>query len=52
MGNGVCVVKFDINDWYEIVKINYGVKLDGSYDFLMLLVDYVEKDYCVYYVFW
>jgi len=32
-GNGSRAPQPDINDWYETVKINYGVKPDGSYDF-------------------
>ena len=32
-GNGARAAQPDANDWYETVKINYGVKPDGSYDF-------------------
>lgn len=32
-GNGARAAKPDVNDWYETVKINYGVRPDGSYDF-------------------
>lgn len=32
-GNGSRAPQPDINDWYETVKVNYGVKPDGSYDF-------------------
>ncbi|UTA47729.1 alpha-amylase [Simiduia sp. 21SJ11W-1] len=32
-GNGSRAAQPDINDWYETVKVNYGVRPDGSYDF-------------------
>ena len=32
-GNGSRLAQPDINDWYETVKINYGVRPDGSNDF-------------------
>lgn len=32
-GNGARAAKPDVNDWYETVKINYGVRPDGSHDF-------------------
>ncbi|MFS1703160.1 alpha-amylase family glycosyl hydrolase [Alteromonas sp. AMM-1] len=32
-GNGARAAKPDVNDWYETVKINYGVRPDGTYDF-------------------
>lgn len=35
-GNGARKAKPDFNDWFETVKINYGVKPDGSYDFARL----------------
>lgn len=43
-GNGARTAKPDFNDWYETVKINYGVKPDGSYDFERLPADYAHKD--------
>lgn len=52
IGNGVCVVQFDINDWYEIVKVNYGVRFDGIYDFLILFEGFSEKFFVEYVVFW
>nr|WP_304636782.1 alpha-amylase family glycosyl hydrolase [Pseudoalteromonas sp.] len=51
-GNGARAAKPDINDWYETVKINYGVKPDGSYDFPTLPDDYADKDYRAHYAFW
>ena len=51
-GNGARAPKPDINDWYETVKVNYGVKSDGSYDFAQLPNDYKDKDYRAHYEFW
>lgn len=51
-GNGARAAKPDINDWYETVKVNYGVKPDGSYDFAQLPNDYKDKDYRAHYEFW
>jgi len=51
-GNGARAAKPDINDWYETVKVNYGVKPDGSYDFIQLPSEYKNKDYRAHYAFW
>ncbi|MGX9460200.1 alpha-amylase family glycosyl hydrolase [Shewanella sp. A14] len=51
-GNGSRVAKPDINDWYETVKINYGVKPDGSYDFPTLPNDYANKTAAEHLAFW
>lgn len=51
-GNGARKAQPDINDWYETVKINYGVKPDGSYDFPRLPQEYADKDYQAHYAFW
>ncbi|TMP88579.1 alpha-amylase [Pseudoalteromonas ruthenica] len=51
-GNGARKAQPDINDWYETVKINYGVKPDGSYDFPRLPEDYANKGYRAHYQFW
>ena len=51
-GNGARAPKPDINDWYETVKVNYGVKPDGSYDFVQLPSEYKNKDYRAHYAFW
>ena len=32
-GNGARAAQPDFNDWYETVKVNYGVRPDGSYAF-------------------
>ncbi|WP_394191390.1 alpha-amylase family protein [Pseudoalteromonas atlantica] len=51
-GNGARAAKPDINDWYETVKVNYGVKPDGSYDFPTLPADYKNKDLRAHFEFW
>lgn len=51
-GNGSRKVQPDINDWYETVKINYGVKPDGSYDFDRLPAEFASKDHQDHYEFW
>ncbi len=51
-GNGARAPQPDINDWYETVKVNYGVKPDGSYDFAKLPDDFAHKDYREHYAFW
>ena len=51
-GNGSRLARPDFNDWYETVRINYGVKSDGSYDFDLLPHDYGHKDYKAHYQFW
>jgi hypothetical protein len=37
-GNGSKKIKPDKNDWYETVKVNYGVRPDGSKDFSSFLL--------------
>lgn len=51
-GNGARAAQPDINDWYETVKVNYGVKPDGSYDFPTLPKDYATKSYQQHAEFW
>jgi len=51
-GNGSRQAKPDINDWYETVKVNYGIKPDGSKDFPELPSGYDNKDYKVHFEFW
>jgi neopullulanase len=51
-GNGARSPKPDINDWYETVKVNYGVKPDGSYDFPTLPNEFAKQDYRAHYAFW
>ena len=51
-GNGSRLAQPDANDWYETVKINYGVKPDGSYDFPTLPEKYKNLPYQDHYAFW
>ncbi|MCE2613241.1 alpha-amylase family protein [Flavobacteriaceae bacterium D16] len=51
-GNGSRMAKPDFNDWYETVKINYGVRPDGSYDFDTLPEGMEETDQQAHYAFW
>lgn len=51
-GNGSRLVQPDANDWYETVKINYGIKPDGSKDFEELPTDFATKDSKAHFAFW
>ncbi|CDT76831.1 Glycosidase [Vibrio coralliirubri] len=51
-GNGSRLAKPNFDDWYETVKINYGVRPDGSKDFPELPKDYVQRDHLDHYHFW
>jgi glycosidase len=51
-GNGARAAQPAFDDWYETVKINYGVKPDGSYDFDRLPADYADKDWQAHFQFW
>ena len=51
-GNGSRKAQPDANDWYETVKVNYGVKPDGTYDFAMLPAQYANKTADEHVVFW
>jgi len=51
-GNGSRQAKPDINDWYETVKVNYGVKPDGTKDFPTLPEGFDKKSFQEHYAFW
>ncbi len=51
-GNGARKAQPDINDWYETVKVNYGVKPDGSLDFVRLPKGFENKSAAEHFVFW
>lgn len=51
-GNGSRKAQPDANDWYETVKVNYGVKPDGSYDFATLPSEYASKSIAEHAEFW
>ncbi|MFS4468619.1 alpha-amylase family glycosyl hydrolase [Maribacter sp. 2210JD10-5] len=51
-GNGSRLAQPDMNDWYETVKINYGVRPDGTKDFEVLPDEFAQKDYKEHFNFW
>ncbi len=51
-GNGSRLARPDSNDWYETVKVNYGVRPDGTYDFDRLTDEYADADYETHHRFW
>ncbi|MGB3149596.1 MAG: alpha-amylase family protein [Maribacter sp.] len=51
-GNGSRSPQPDINDWYETVKINYGVRPDGTMDFDHLPEEFATKDFKAHFKFW
>jgi glycosidase len=51
-GNGSREAQPGFYDWYETVKVNYGVKPDGTYDFDVLPEGYDKKDYRAHNEFW
>lgn len=51
-GNGSRAAKPNANDWYETVKVNYGVKPDGTYDFPTLPEAYRNKNSQAHFEFW
>ncbi|MFM9827000.1 alpha-amylase family protein [Flavobacterium sp.] len=51
-GNGSRMAKPDPNDWYETVKVNYGIRPDGSKDFYELPWGYENKSFQEHFDFW
>lgn len=51
-GNGSRASQPDINDWYETVKVNYGVSPEGKKDFDELPDGFENADYQAHYGFW
>ncbi|WDF65070.1 alpha-amylase family glycosyl hydrolase [Flavobacterium sp. KACC 22763] len=51
-GNGSRKIKPDQNDWYETVKVNYGVRPDGTKDFPELPAGFDQKTYQEHFAFW
>ncbi|SHF89217.1 Glycosidase [Microbulbifer donghaiensis] len=51
-GNGARSPQPAIDDWYETVKINFGVRPDGSKDFPELSAEFAQKDYAAHAAFW
>ena len=51
-GNGSRSPQPDMNDWYEAVKVNFGIKPDGSKDFEELPAGYEHEPYQAHHEFW
>lgn len=51
-GNGSRLAKPDSNDWYETVKINYGIRPDGSKDFPLLPEGFGDKSVKEHFDYW
>ena len=51
-GNGSRLPKPNFYDWYETVKVNYGVSPDGKKDFEELPVGFENEDYKKHFAFW
>ena len=51
-GNGSRASQPDMNDWYETVKINYGISPDGRKDFDELPNGFENEDYKTHFKFW
>jgi glycosidase len=51
-GNGSKLSQPDFDDWYETVKINYGVRPDGTKDFDILPADYASRPVADHLAFW
>ncbi|MCL6461210.1 MAG: alpha-amylase [Flavobacterium micromati] len=51
-GNGSRMAKPDKNDWYETIKVNYGIRPDGFKDFPELPAGSETKSYQEHFDFW
>jgi glycosidase len=51
-GNGSRLAQPNFNDWYETVKINYGIHPDGTKDFAELPKDFNMKSHEEHLLFW
>lgn len=51
-GNGSRLAQPNFNDWYETVKINYGIRPDGTKDFEELPDGYSTLGHDAHYAFW
>jgi len=51
-GNGSRLAQPKFDDWYETVKINYGVRSDGTKDFPELPAGYAQQDVRAHVQFW
>lgn len=51
-GNGARSPQPDFNDWYETVKLNFGISPEGKKEFPLLPDGYEYEPYEVHYEFW
>ncbi|WP_406682696.1 alpha-amylase family protein [Seonamhaeicola sp. MEBiC1930] len=51
-GNGSRLSQPNMYDWYETVKVNYGIAPDGTKDFDQLPEGFDDKDYQNHFEFW
>ncbi len=51
-GNGAARAQPSFDDWFETVKINYGIKPDGSQDFTPLDDAFRHRSYAQHLAFW
>ena len=51
-GNGSRAAKPSFYDWYETVKVNYGISPDGKKDFDELPLGFENEDYKKHFEFW
>ncbi|MBN8454175.1 alpha-amylase family glycosyl hydrolase, partial [Accumulibacter sp.] len=51
-GNGSRAAQPEFDDWYETVKINFGVRPDGSHDFDALPPELASQDAAAHAAFW
>lgn len=51
-GNGARASQPDMNDWYETVKVNYGISPEGKKDFDELPDGFENEDYQAHFEFW
>ncbi len=51
-GNGSRSPQPDMNDWYEAVKVNFGIAPDGSKEFEELPAGFEHETYQVHHEFW
>lgn len=51
-GNGSRAAQPDMYDWYETVKVNYGISPDGKKDFDELPEGFDTEDYKAHFEFW
>ena len=51
-GNGSRLAQPNFYDWYETVKVNYGIRPDGSKDFPLLPQGFEKKTVAEHFAFW